>query len=89
MTAKTIIVPTNPKDLERILKAVKSASDCLIRIDSEREELKAIAELMQEELELPKKYFNKMVKVYYKASFDKEVQDQEDFQQLYEAVITK
>lgn len=85
--ASQVIVPSNPADVKRIKDAVKAASDCLIRIDSEREEIKAIGELMYEELELPKKFFSKLVRVYHKSSYDKEVQDQEDFQTLYEAVV--
>lgn len=87
--SKTIVIPTNPADIARIKTSVKAASDCMIRISAEKDEMKAIAELMYEELELPKKYFHKMVKVYHKASFDKEVQDGADFQELYEAVIAK
>ena len=87
--SKSIVVPSNPKDLERIKNAVKEASDCLLRIDSERDEIKAIAELMAEDLELPKKYFMKMVKVYHKSNYDTEVKTNEEFQELYEAVLTK
>jgi hypothetical protein len=87
MATNEVIIPSNPKDLERIKKAVVEASDSLLRIDSEREEIKAIAELMAEELQLPKRHFMRMVKVYHKSTYDTEVKLNEDFQALYEAVV--
>lgn len=83
----TVILPTNQKDLDRIKAAVKEANDSLIRIQSERDEIKAIAEVMQEELNIPKKFFNKMVRVYNKASFDKEIKEIEEFEALYETIM--
>lgn len=82
-----LIIPTNPKDIEKIKVAIKSANDCLIRMQSERDEMKAIAEVMQEELNIPKKFFNRMVRVYNKASFDKEIKEVEEFESLYETIM--
>jgi|GEM_PF-5958678 len=83
----TVILPSNPKDIERIKAAVKEGNDCLIRIQSEKDELKAIAEVMQEDLKIPKKFFNKMVRVYNKASFDSEAKEVEEFEALYETIL--
>jgi hypothetical protein len=83
----TVILPTNPKDIERVKAAVKESNDCLIRMQSERDEMKAIAEVMQEELNIPKKFFNRMVRVYNKASFDKEIKEVEEFESLYETIM--
>lgn len=81
-----IVVPTNPSDLSKIKQALKNASDCLVRIEGEKEELKAIAEMIQEDVNIPKPVFNKMVKTYHKQEYEKIVADVEDFQALYEAV---
>ena len=84
---KGFIIPSNPADLKRIKDAVTEASNCLVRIDGERDELKTIADVMAEELDVPKAVFNKMVKVYHKASFDAEVAKNEDFQAFYETIM--
>ena len=41
---KTIVVPSNPADQKAILTALKEADDCMIRIESERDQIKAIIE---------------------------------------------
>ena len=87
MSNSNIIVPSNPTDLERIKSALKEASDCYVRIDGEKEELKSIAEVMSEELNVPKSVFNKMVRVYHSQTYDKLIADTEDFSALYEAVL--
>jgi nitrate reductase NapAB chaperone NapD len=87
MSNNSIIVPTNPKDLERIKSAIKEASDCHVRIEGEKDELKSIAEVMAEELNIPKGIFNKMVKIYHSQTYDKLIADTEDFSALYEAVL--
>jgi len=82
-----IIVPSNPKDLERIKSAIKEASNCLVRIEGEKEELKAIAEAIYDDLEIPKPIFNKMVRVFHKQEYDRIIADTEDFSALYEQVM--
>lgn len=81
-----IIVPSNPADLLKIKQAIKNASDCLVRIEGEKEELKAIAEMVNEDVAIPKPIFNKMVRAYHKQEYDKIIADVEDFSALYEAV---
>ena len=85
--AKTIVIPSNPADIKRIKDAVKSSSDCLVRIESEKEEMKAIVELMNVDLEIPKSVFKKLVTVYHKQNYDKVVTDAEDFSEFYDKVM--
>ena len=84
--SKSIIVPSSPADLKVIHEAVKEAGDCMIRIDSEKQAVKDIVDDLAEKFELPKRFINKMIKTYHKASFDKETSDSDDFAELYEAV---
>jgi len=84
--AKEIIIPSNPAELKTIQAAMKEMSDCMIRIDSEKEAMKDIVEDLNEKYELPKKFINKMARVYHKQSFDKESVEHEDFADLYVAV---
>jgi len=84
--AKEIIIPSNPAELKTIQAAMKEMSDCMIRIDSEKEAMKDIVEDLNEKYELPKKFISKMARVYHKQSFDKESVEHEDFADLYVAV---
>ncbi len=56
-------------------------------MEGEKEEIKSIAEAINEELELPKAIFNKMVRVYHKQTYDSEVTKSDEFQLLYEAIL--
>lgn len=87
MTTQSIILPTNPADIKKIKEAVIEAANALVRADAEKEQVKAVVELINTEYEIPKQFVNRMVKTYYKSSFDKDVQVQDDFQSLYETVI--
>lgn len=84
---KEIVIPSNPADLIVIQNAIKEANDSLIRIASERELIKDIVVELSEKYDgLPKRYINRMIKTYYKNSFDKETAEMDDFSTLYEAV---
>jgi nitrate reductase NapAB chaperone NapD len=82
----TLVVPTNPTDLKAIKDAIKEMSDCMLRIESEREQMKEIVNMVVEKYELPAGAVKKMATIYHKATYDKVVAEQSDFQSLYEAV---
>jgi hypothetical protein len=84
---KEIVIPSNSAELKTIQVAIKEANDSLIRIAAERELIKDIVADLNEKYEgLPKKYINKMIKTYYKNSFDKESTEHDDFSELFVAV---
>jgi len=84
--AKEIVVPSNPAELKTIQAAIKEMSDSMYRISAEKEAMKDIVDDLAEKYELPKKFINKMAKVFHKASFDKETTEHDDFADLYVAV---
>lgn len=84
--AKTIVIPSNPAELKTIKNAIGEATDCLVRIDTEKEAMKDIVDDLAEKYELPKKFINKMIRTRHRASFDKETSEQEDFMELYSKV---
>lgn len=85
--SKLIVIPSNPADQKAIKDAVREASDSMVRIESEKEQIKTIVEMVSEKYELPKKFVNKLIRTYHKSTFDKEYQEQSDFQELYETII--
>lgn len=85
--AVEFVMPSSPSDIQKINDAIKEADCSLIRVSSEKELFKAIAERMEEELGMPKKLFNKMAKTYHKQNYDKEVAEHETFEEIYDRVV--
>ena len=81
-------VPSSPEDIKALQGAIEESSNSLIRQDAEKQLRKDIYTTLADKVEIPKDIFNKMVQVYYKASFDAEVSAAEDFQEIYEKVMT-
>lgn len=89
MSTASVIVPTNPADLQAIKQLVKNASDSLTRIESERAHIKSIKDKAKEDYQLPPKLFSKMVSLYFKDSFKDEMASNEELDLLYSAVLGK
>jgi hypothetical protein len=85
--SKLIVVPSSAADRKDIKTKVREATDCLVRVEGEKEQIKAIVELVAEKYELPKAFVNRLIKTAYKADFDKNVATEADFQELFEAVM--
>lgn len=84
---KTVVIPSDPKQLKQIQKMVQEGADCLLRADAEREALKDIVEAIKEEFELPKAYIAMMIRHKHKADFEKKSTEFSDFEELYTAVM--
>ena len=78
---------SNPKDREKLLDVIKECSDSMTRIQGEKDFMKEQVSEISEQLNIPKKLVNKMIKVYYKRNYDEEVATQEQFETLYQTVI--
>lgn len=86
MTDQTVVVPSSPADLKTIADAVDEIVDCMARIAAERDAIKDILAAVVEKVDVPKKYVRKLAKVQFADSYEKEVGEAEDFQELYEKV---
>jgi predicted TPR repeat methyltransferase len=84
---KTIIIPTNPADVKMIRDAGREWSDSMNRIDAEKEQQKAVIEMIVEKTELPKSFVTRLFKDYHKDTFDKQFQENEDYQELFESIF--
>lgn len=78
---------SSPTDRQKIKKNLDELSNSYTRIAAERDLIKEMISEMSDEFELPKRTLNKMAKTYYKQSFLKEQQDQEDFESLYTMIV--
>ena len=64
---------SNPADQQKLLSVLRECSDAKTRIASERDYIKEAVSAICDDLQLPKKLVNKMVKVYYNQNFNQEV----------------
>jgi arsenate reductase-like glutaredoxin family protein len=78
---------SNPADRDKLLKVIKECSDSMTRISAEKDLIKESVKEICEQLELPKRLVNRMVKVYHKQNYDEEVTVHEQFETLYETVV--
>ena len=78
---------SNPADKEKLLKVIRTCSESKTRIEGERDLIKEEVAAICEELKLPKKIVNRMVKVYHKQNFDEEVAVQDQFETLYQTIV--
>ena len=76
----------DPEIRKKIRSALGEASASLTRIEAERDLIKEIVKALAEDHQLSKKALNKMVRVYHKQSFAKEVEESDEFLTMYETV---
>jgi hypothetical protein len=82
-------VLSNQKDREKLFKMRQEASNSLTRVEAERGLITDMVAEACQELKLPKRLVNKLVKVYHKQNYAEEVALHEDFERLYEAVAKR
>lgn len=81
------ILPSDPAVRKAIRDAVTEASNVLTMIEGQKEALKAIVSRVKEDLEVPKRTFNKMVKTFHKQEYAAVVHENEVFQVFYENIM--
>lgn len=77
----------DPAVRTKVRQAMGEISASMTRIEAERDLIKEIVNKLNDEHNLPKKALSKMARAYHKQSFTKEVEEQEEFQTLYETVL--
>lgn len=87
-SASTMVIPSNPSDQKVIFLAIKEASDCMLRAESEREQIKAIKEDIAEKFpDISKKHIGALIKVYHKQNLSVIEQENNDLVELYNSVV--
>lgn len=86
MTEETIQSLTKP-DKDKIRNAIKEMSDSFLRVESERDFQKSILDKLQDDVGLEKKIARRMAKVYHKANYTSEVEENRNFETLYSQTV--
>lgn len=79
--------PSNPADRQKLKLALVEMTNCLARMDAEREAKKDIANTIKEQFEIKPAVANKLAGVMYKQNYASLQQEQEDFELLYETLV--
>lgn len=66
--------------------AIQEISNSMLRAEAERDLTREIVKEQSQQLQIPKKIISKIAKTYHKQSLTQDVQDHEDFVELYEKV---
>jgi hypothetical protein len=85
-TPEPVIVPTNPADLAKIKAAIQEVSNVMTMIEAKRDFIGDEVKNISETYDIPTKYVRKMVKVFHKQTFHREMEEMSDFESLYYAV---
>lgn len=70
-------------------KAIMELNDSMTRIGAERELQKETINELNDKLDIDKKLIRRMARVYFKANFKDEVQENTDFEEFYTTVMEK
>ncbi len=76
----------NPKDMQALKVMIVEMTKCLQTMDSEREQLKDIAEAAEEKFGIKKKYINKVARVMFKHNYADLQSENTHFEDLYETI---
>jgi hypothetical protein len=76
----------NPEQKKKLQGAIREISASMTRTEAERDLIREIVKEQSAELLIPKKIINKIAKTYHKQNLTQEIQDHEDFVELYDSV---
>lgn len=77
---------SSPEDRKKFKGAIEEISNSMYRIAAEKDLIKETVNDLSDNFKIQKKIINKIAKTYHKQSFQVELQEQEDFESLYEEV---
>jgi hypothetical protein len=86
-TEMGVTIPSNPQDRAAIKAVMRDISDAMTMIEAKREFIKEELKALAEKYEMPVKLLRKMARAYHRQTFEKEKQEMEDFEALYESII--
>lgn len=81
------VIFSNPADRKTIRDALHEISSAMTRIEGERDYIKeTVKDITAKYPAVSKRVFRKMIKVYHAQTFTQEVEEHEEFENLYETI---
>ena len=88
-SATTSIEALSPEDKKVLRKAIMELNDSMTRVGAERDLQKEIINETFDKLGVDKKMIRRMAKVYFKANFNEEIEENNQFETFYDEVLRK
>jgi len=79
-------LPVNAAEIAKVKTMIVEMTNCLNRIDAEREQMKDIASSVEEKFGIKKKIINKIARTMFKHNYADLQSENEHFEFLYEAI---
>lgn len=80
-------LPSNPNDRQKLKMAIGEITNCLLRMDSEREAMKEIISEANSKYDVDKKMIRKIATTMYKHNYSDVQAENEEFELLYESLV--
>lgn len=77
------------QDKKKVKNAIMELNDSMTRAAAERALQKETIDNLYDQLGVDKKLLRRMAKAYYKANFNEEVEENNNFQEMYDSIISK
>lgn len=81
------MVTLTDEQKKQLQGAIKEISNSMLRGEAERDLIREIVKEQSSELQIPKKTITKIAKTYHKQNLTQEIEEHEDFVELYDKVI--
>ena len=78
------MITLNPTEKKAVAAAVQEMSDCMLRIEAERELMKDIVDVTFDKYGVEKKHFKKLATIFHKRNLDEVRGEHETVESLYE-----
>ena len=88
-SATTSVEALSSEDRKVLRKAIMEMNDSMTRVGAERDLQKEIINETFDKLGVDKKMIRRLAKVYFKANFNDEVEENNQFESFYDEVIRK
>jgi hypothetical protein len=88
-SATTSVEALSPEDKKVLRKAIMEMNDSMTRVGAERELQKEIINETFDKLGVDKKMIRRLAKVYFKANFNNEVEENNQFESFYDEVLVQ
>jgi len=85
-TIQTLFGTYNSIQLKAIKSAIDEINESMMKLDSEKTNIKNIVDATFDSLKIPKKILRRIAKVHYKQSFQEEVAESKEFEALFEGI---
>jgi len=84
----SVVLPSAEADILAIQKVLKEVSDCMTRIDSEKDFIKDALSDLSKQYQIPKVMLNRVAKTFHNRNISEERAKTEDVFYLYDGIFS-